>query len=165
MKNFILLSLALLFFSHIYSQNNFTVDAGDQAYDFIGINEHGEEIKLSDYNGKKYILLNFTATYCGPCWGTYNQMNKVQEKYKNELKVISFHWDDAKEQWNKMAKRANIDFKCTSIWDAKNKDEISKIYQIDGWPYFFLIDKKGTIVEKWFGNNEKRLDRKLIKYL
>ncbi|PKQ45843.1 TlpA family protein disulfide reductase [Confluentibacter flavum] len=111
MKNFILFILALLFFCQTYSQINFTVDAGDQAYDFIGIDDNGEEIKLSDYNGKKYILLNITATYCGPCWGTYNQMNKVQEKYKNELKVISFHWDNEKEQWYKMAQKANIDFK------------------------------------------------------
>ena len=121
----------------VYSQNSLTVDVGDKAYNFIGLDEEGTEIKLSDYKGSKYVLLNFTATYCGPCWGTYDQMNQVQEKYRNELKVISFHWDDAKEQWHKMAKNANIDFKCTSIWEANNKEQVSKVYQIDGWPYFF----------------------------
>ena len=149
----------------VYAQEDLTVDEGDQAYNFIGIDEEGKEIALEDYRGKQYVLLNFTATYCGPCWGTYEQMNRVQKKYAEELKVISFHWDDAKAHWKKMAEKAKIDFECTSIWEAKDKAKISEVYQIDGWPYFFLIDKEGTIVAKWFGNNEKKLNRKIKKWV
>lgn len=130
MKKTIFIWLATTSIS-IYSQN-ITVDIGDQAYDFTGIDEKGNEIKISDYKNEKYILLNFTATYCGPCWGTYSQMNRVQEIYQNELKVISLHWDNEKEQWAKMAEKAKIEFNCTSIWEAKDKSKICDIYKIDG---------------------------------
>jgi len=142
-----------------------TIGKGDRAFNFIGIDEKGNEIQLNDFKGEKFVLLNFTATACGPCWGTYEQMNDVQDKYSERLKVISFHDDNMKEQWNKIAEKNEIAFKCTSIWTADNKREITKTYQIDGWPYFFLINKEGIIVEKWFGNNEKKLNRRIKRHL
>ncbi len=167
MKKILLTSIFGLITILNYAQGKdyLIVDKGDQAFNFIGIDEKGNEIQINDFKGKKFVLLNFTATYCGPCWGTYNQMNRMQELYENELKIISFHWDDEKEQWQKIAKKAGIEFNCTSIWEAENKSTVSKIYKIDGWPYFFLIDKNGTIIEKWFGNNKKKLNRKLKKWI
>jgi len=156
-------SIAIL--NYAQEKIDLTIDKGDQAYNFTGIDEKGNEIQINDFKREKFILLNFTATACGPCWGTYEQMNQVQEKYSNSLKVISFHEDNMKEQWNKIAKKNGIEFNCTSIWAADNKKEISKVYQIDGWPYFFLINKEGIIVEKWFGNNEKKLNKRINKYL
>src|SRR5690625_661385 len=67
------------------------VEAGDKAYDFIGYDEAGSKIRLSDFEGDKYVLLNFTATACAPCWKTYLPMNEMQEKYVDQLKVISIH--------------------------------------------------------------------------
>ena len=152
--------------NYAQGKNDLAVDKGDQAFNFIGIDEEGNEIEINDFKGKKFVLLNFTATACGPCWGTYEQMNRVQEKYSERLKVISFHQDsNMKEQWNKIAKKNGIEFNCTSIWTADSKKEIGKVYQIDGWPYFFLINKEGIIVEKWFGNNEKKLNKRIKKYL
>jgi len=141
------------------------VDVGDKAFDIKGLDETGKEIKLSDYYGKKYILLNVTATYCDGCWRTYDHMNEAQEKYGDKLKVISFHLDDHIEQWNKIAKHSKIDFKCTSIWKTENKNQISKTYQIDALPSFFIIDKEGIIVEKWAGISKIKMNWKLKKHL
>ncbi|MFO8234637.1 MAG: TlpA disulfide reductase family protein [Bacteroidales bacterium] len=149
-----------------YPQGNPSkVDVGDKAFDIKGLDETGKEIKLSDYYGEKYILLNVTATYCNGCWKTYDHMNEAQDKYGDKLKVISFHYDDLRDQWNKIAKHSEIDFRCTSIWEAENKSQISKTYQIDGFPYFFIIDKEGIIVEKWLGISKIRMNWKLKKYL
>lgn len=149
-----------------YSQGNpKKVDVGDKAFDFTGFDEAGKEIRLSDYYGKKYILLNFTATPCTGCWKTYDYMNEAQEKYPETLKVISFHFDNEREIWNRIAKESNIDFRCTHIWEAENKRQITNVYQIDGFPYFFLIDKEGIIVEKWLSNSKIRLNNRLKKYL
>lgn len=140
-------------------------EPGGKAYDFVGFNEKGDEIRLSDFEGRKYVLLNFSATACAPCWKTYLPMNEIQEKYKGALKVISFHTDDAKDQWNRIAEHHGLDFQCTTIWEAIDKEKISEVYQIDGWPYFFLIDQDGIIVEKWFGNSKRKLKRKVRKHL
>ena len=88
----------------VIAQKDFTVNVGDLAYEIIGNDEEGNDIKLSDFEGNKCVLLSFSATYCGPCWETYDQMNEVQDKYKGQLKVIAVHWDDLKEQWNKIVK-------------------------------------------------------------
>lgn len=163
MKSIIAHTIILFIFVTVYGQKSLIVDVGDPAFEIIGKDETGNEIKLSDYKGNRYVLLNFTATYCGPCWDTYDQLNNVQEKYKEELKVISIHWDDLREQWNKIANHKNIKFECTSIWEVREKDHIMDVYQIDGWPYFFIIDKEGKIVTKWFGARERKLKRMLRK--
>src|SRR5690625_110202 len=141
------------------------VEAGDKAYDFIGYDEAGSKIRLSDFEGDKYVLLNFTATACAPCWKTYLPMNEMQEKYVDQLKVISIHWDDAKKQWDNIAENIGLEFKCTSLWEVNDKNLLSDVYQIDGWPYFFLIDKDGYVVEKWFGHKKRKLKRTLKKHL
>lgn len=143
-----------------FGQDKLKVDRGEMAYNFVGIDQNGNEVSIDTYKGK-FVLLNFTATFCGPCWSTYNQMNKLQEEYINELKVISFHWDDDKEEWQRIADKHQIKFKCSSVWEATNKTEISEIYQVDGFPYFFLIDRNGIILKKWFGNRNNKLERVL----
>ena len=149
----------------VIAQNDFKVDVGDPAYEIIGTDEKGAEIKLSDYKNDKFVLLSFSATYCGPCWETYDQMNEVQDMYKGQLKVIAIHWDDLKEQGDKIAKSKNIQFKCTSIWEAEEKAKVMDVYGIDGWPYFFIIDKEGMIVAKWFGARERKMKRMLRKWI
>ena len=129
--------------SHSQVKDSFIVSKGDHAYNFVGMDEKGNEIQLNDFKGE----------------------NRIQDKYSDRLKVISFHEDNLKTQWENIAERKGIKFNCTSIWTADNKKEISKVYQIDGWPYFFLINKEGVIVTKWFGNDEDKLNRRIKKYL
>ena len=137
---------------------------GGLAYNIVGVNQNGTLVDMSDYRGT-YILLNFTATNCGPCWKTYPIMNQVQEEYADNLKVISFHLDNDTDKWQTLAKKKNINFKCTAIWESSLKQEILDSYKVDGFPYFFLIDKNGVIVKKWFGNQKSKLLKVLNKYV
>lgn len=166
MKNKVKLTLSIIVMIFtsitINAQKIKKVSVGDNAYNIVGTDQNGNKINLYNYRGK-YILLNFTATNCGPCWKTYNIMNEVQEKYSNKLKVISFHFDNNIEKWNAIAQKKNIDFKCTSIWESKDKSNIISAYKIDGYPYFYLIDKKGKIVKKWFGNQRSKIEKMLKK--
>jgi len=154
MKRFLIL-LMLMISIKSFAQK---VSVGDIAYNIVGTDENENQIDLSEYRGK-YILLNFTATNCGPCWKTYDIMNEMQDNYQNKLKVVSFHVDNDKEKWNSISKRMNIDFKCTSIWGSEEKSKIVDIYNIDGFPYFYLINKKGKIIKKWFGNQKNKIVR------
>ncbi|MGO3237864.1 MAG: TlpA family protein disulfide reductase [Psychroflexus halocasei] len=148
----------------VFSQNSQKVSVGDKMFNIVGNDENGLSIDVSDYLGK-YILLNFTATNCGPCWKTYNIMNEMQSKYSDDLKVISFHLDNDLKKWNSIAKSMDINFKCTSIWESKNKTEILKTYDVDGFPYFYLIDKDGIIIKKWFGNKRNKIVKVLNKHI
>jgi peroxiredoxin len=164
------LLLTLLLFSSFtgFSQDKKKIKIGDTALNFVGFDQNGTEIKLSDYRNKRYVLLNFTSIGCGYCWPTYNEMNIVQEKYKEELKVISFHHEneDLKNKWYEMAAKYKIDFKCTSIWNVIDKTNVYHNYNVPGWPYYFFIDKNGNILGKWWGTKGlDHLEKKLKKYM
>ncbi len=152
---------------HVYLSSQSQVDkitVGDTLFNVTGTTETGDTISLVDFKGK-FVLLNFTNTFCEPCWGTYKQMDEAQAKYGDNLKVISFHTDDEKSKWDKIAKYKDITFNSTVIWYASNKEKISEIYQVDGWPYYFLINKNGVIVAKWFGARSGRLKRNLRRFV
>lgn len=140
----------------VIAQQN--IDVGNKAIDINGYDvKSKKQIKLSQFKNKKNILLNFTATYCGPCWKTYSHMNELQKKYSSDLKIISIHGDEKKDTWYKIAKRLNVNFECTTIWDLEEKEKIKNIYKIDQYPTFFIINKKGVIVDKWIGNKEDHM--------
>lgn len=155
MKINLLIFLALLVSMQLHAQNH-KISKGDLMFDFTWQDKNGESTQLSDFNGK-YVLLNFTANFCGPCWMAYPEINDLQTKYKDELTVISFHMDDDIEQWNTIAKKRNLSFDCMSVWNCNNKKEIADAYDVIGFPYFVLINKKGIVVKKWFGHRKNKL--------
>ncbi|MEO6130357.1 MAG: TlpA disulfide reductase family protein [Saprospiraceae bacterium] len=158
MKYYLILFLLCTYINNSISQIETKTGKGDTAYNIVGIDQSGNDISISAFKGK-YILLNFTATYCKPCWSTYEHLDDIQEKYIKKLKIISFHIDDERADWERIAKKLNIEYNCSSIWDGVNKPDILDKYKIDGFPYFFLIDRNGIIIKKWFGNRTTKLDR------
>ncbi len=78
-------------------------------------------------------------------------MNTLQENYSEKIKVISFHIDNTKDAWYRIAKRNNLDYKCTSLWQVDKKEEVLAVYKIKILPTFLLIDINGTIVNRWAG--------------
>ncbi len=165
----ICLTLFLLSSFTAFSQSKRKVKVGDNAFDFVSYDKNGEEFKISSYKDQKYVLINFTSIGCAPCWFTYSQMNRAQDKYADKLKIISVHHEDdtLREKWFEMAGRYKIDFKCTSVWKVKNKEKVLfSDYNIPGFPYYFLIDKNGKVMGYWWGGkNEDSLEKKLNKYL
>ncbi|SEB84951.1 Thiol-disulfide isomerase or thioredoxin [Tenacibaculum sp. MAR_2009_124] len=157
MKNKVILFLVFTFsFSPIVTGQN--LEIGDKIVDFRGYDVKSKRyIRLSQFKKKKNVLLNFTATYCGSCWKTYPHMQELQKKYASKLKVVSVHGDEKKVKWYEIAKRLKIDFKCTTMWKVEGKEKIKKVYGVDKYPTFFAIDKNGIIIDKWVGNQEKRM--------
>ena len=153
-----------LFFlgNSLFSQNLVTLKKGDTAPNFIEIDDDGNKINLESYRGK-IVLLNFTATYCGPCYETYHPMDALQKKYKEELKIISIHMDQNKDLWERRINEKGINFNVSSIWDSDQKDELFEMYGANGFPYFVLINEDGVVKKKWFGNLERKLNKNTKK--
>ena len=157
--NLLLILLCAAFIAR--SQTQTPLKKGDFVPNFTVVDDIGNEITLDSYKGK-VVLLNFTATWCGPCWETYTPMDELQKQYQDDLVIISFHMDNMKEKWKRRAVSSGINFDVISIWDSENKQKIFDSFAPDMFPSFVLLDQNRKILKKWGGNFEKRL-RKNVK--
>lgn len=138
---------------------------GDSIYDFKGINQNDKKIKLSSIrDNSRFTLIDFTSAFCGPCIKAADELNSIQNSYKDSLKIVSFSGDPRKEAWLKGVVRDKVEW--NSIWDGKGRfSETSIIYGINGFPTFILINKKGIIIDKWSGYSEGSLKSRIEKNL
>jgi len=72
-------------------------DAKPANMDFLIKDLDGKDVKLSSYKGK-VVLLNFWATWCGPCKAEIPGFVELQEKYKKDLIVVGYSVDDTADK-------------------------------------------------------------------
>ena len=101
---------------------------------------------LSDYVGKgKYILVDFWASWCGPCKAEMPNIKNVYQKYAGpEFDVLSVAVWDKKEDTIESAKKQGIVW--NQIIDAQRVP--TNIYGIDGIPHIILFGPDGTIIKR-----------------
>lgn len=112
-------------------------------------NPDGVEIALSDYVGKnKAVLVDFWASWCGPCRRDMPNVVEAYKKYKNKgFEVVGVSLDKTKEEWVKGIKDLGITWPQMSdikYWDS----EAAKIYAVNSIPHMMLIDGEGTIIAR-----------------
>ncbi|MEE1945409.1 TlpA disulfide reductase family protein [Pedobacter sp. KR3-3] len=122
---------------------------GESFYDFEANNINGKKYRLSDYKGK-YILLDFTETYCGPCILSTEDLKKLSAKYANQLQIISFYVEKDKKTIKEGLTRDKPTWPC--LWDGKGTySEIVLKYGVAGTPTFVVIDPEGKIQSRFSG--------------
>ena len=113
------------------------------------------EISLADPNGKiislsslrgKYVLVDFWASWCGPCRGENPNVVAAYEKYKNKnFTVLGISLDEDKASWLEAIKEDKLNWQ--HISDLKKWESIVVgAYQIEGIPFNVLIDPTGKII-------------------
>ncbi len=107
----------------------------------------GKEVKLSDFKGK-VVIIDFWATWCGPCKASFPGMQKLVDYYSNNNNVV-FLFVNTWERVDNKIKNAkdfitknNYKFPYLLI-DAENKAVTS--YKVEGIPTKFIVDPKGNI--------------------
>ena len=107
----------------------------------------GKPLSLADYKSK-VILLNFWATWCGPCRAEIPDLVELQDKYKDQLQIIGLVVDDEDEDAvKKFAQRYGINYPI-----AMATDEVRSEYGgIPALPTSFVLDGEGRLVQKHEG--------------
>ena len=124
----------------------------------------GQTISLSDFVGKdKYVLVDFWASWCGPCRREMPNLVEAYKKYADKgFEIVGVSFDDNKEAWAKGVEELGITWPQMS--DLKGwKCLAGEVYGIRSIPSTLLIDKEGKIVAKNLRGNE--LEETLAKYL
>jgi len=125
----------------------------------------GKEIAISDFAGKgKYVMIDFTATWCGPCRVGKPAMIDTYHKYKDKgFEIVGVWFEYTYEDWVKGHKALNLPG-WPQMSDLKEwKSEGARLYAINGIPHSVLIDPNGIIIAR--GLRGEELDKKLAELL
>lgn len=121
---------------------------GTEAPDITQPNPDGKNMSLSDLKGK-VVLLDFWASWCGPCRRSNPEVVRLYNKYKDQgFTVFNFSLDRDKDKWVQAIEADNLSWP-NHVSELKGwKSETSKKYGVSAIPQTFLLDQEGKIAGK-----------------
>ncbi|NSL86785.1 AhpC/TSA family protein [Chitinophaga sp. Mgbs1] len=107
---------------------------------------------LEQFKGK-YLLVDFWASWCGPCRQAIPKVKELHSEYKEKgFDVVSISIDTDKAAWHKAMKDENMPWLQLL---SDNKEKTMSAFQFSGIPTLYLIDREGRIMERFTGYSEE----------
>ena len=129
-------------------------EIGSAAPDFELQTLDGEKMNLSSLLGHT-VLINFWATWCGPCRTEMPAIESRFEAYQDQMTILAVNFDEPEDDVQSFAKELNLTFPILLDPGAKVQD----LYRVRGYPTTFLVDSQGIIQVMHIGvMSEKQLD-------
>lgn len=157
-KYFLVSCVALM----VVQQGNAQPGYGKKAMEISLPSLTGDTLKLSDLKGK-VVLLDFWASWCGPCRQANKGLVKLYSKYKNKgFEIFSVSLDDNLSAWARAVKKDKITWQQVNDrggWSANTARQWN-IYAI---PTSYVVDKDGSLIA--VDLQEKELEKLLKKIL
>lgn len=120
---------------------------GKQAIDFKQPDINGNTVSLSSFKGK-YVLVDFWASWCGPCRAENPNLVRLYNKYHSgKFDILGISLDNNKTTWQKAINGDKLTW--TQVSDLRSWDsKVVQAYGIKGIPFNMLLDKDGKIIAK-----------------
>lgn len=140
------------------------IEIGKSAPDLELTKLDGTNVKLSDLKGKK-VILNFWATWCGPCQQEMPDMEAFYKEHKENVEILAINYTPSEkgggeEKVSNFAKEKGITF---PILLDKNID-VTTAYKVITIPTSYFIDTKGVIQDKFIGPmTQKEMEKRVAK--
>lgn len=134
---------------------------GKEAPDFTEKKPDGTNMSLSDLRGN-VVLLDFWASWCGPCRRANPSVVQLYNKYKDQgFTVMSVSLDKDRERWLEAIEKDNLSWpnhvSDLQYWSSK----AAQLYGVKGIPFTMLIDAEGKIIRK--NPNPQELGAELMR--
>ena len=155
-----ILTLACLFTTSVSVQ---AASVSGPAPNFTLKSLDGENVKLSELRGK-VVLLNFWASWCGPCREEMPLLNKIHNKYEPlGFTILGVNVEEQSDAAKNFIAQRPVDFPI--LLDSSN--EVSKMYDVVAMPTTVLIDRDGNMrfLHQGYQSGDEAEYRKMVKKL
>jgi thiol-disulfide isomerase/thioredoxin len=113
---------------------------GKPAPDLAMTDWRGKPVKAADMKGK-VVVVDFWATWCGPCKAAVPHNNEVAKKYADKgVLVIGACGGEQEEKMNEVAEQTKMEYPT-----AKTTAASAKAWGVQWWPHYVVVDRKGMI--------------------
>lgn len=137
-----------------------------QAADFTVYNKAGDEVKLSDYQGKKPVVVNFWASWCPPCKEEMPFFQTAADEYGEEVEILMIDLTDGSRETIEKADEfiKTNGYTMNVLYDTDM--DASRVYYIQSIPRTIFIDIEGKISYNHVGMiTQEQLDSNIEKLL
>jgi peroxiredoxin len=135
---------------------------GKKAPELVLPDINGKNIALSSYKGK-YVLVDFWASWCGPCRAENPNVVSAYQQFKNKnFTILGVSLDEKKDKWLEAIKKDQLNWTHVSdlaMWSSK----AVATFGFEGIPYNVLVDPEGTIIAQELRGSD--LEAKLAEVL
>ena len=133
------------------------------APDFTLPGNSGKNLKLSEFRGQ-VVLLNFWASWCGPCRQEMPALEKLQQRYqKLGFTILGVNVEEDSRQARAMLRDLRVSFPI--LFDTQNR--VSQLYHVSAMPTTVIIDRDGNMryLHKGYKPGDERIYKKWVKKL
>lgn len=161
------LSLSLAASAAHAQYENTKIQVGQKAPDLVYPTPEGKTIKLSELNKGRYVLIDFWASWCGPCRRANPRLVDLYKRYSEEdfkgakkgFTILSVSLDKDKASWVRAIEQDSLNWNHMSDLGSWNS-ATAKIYGVGFVPQAFLVGPDGKIVGKYMNAEQAEEDLK-----
>ena len=118
---------------------------------FILFDTEGNTFTLSSLRGK-WVVLDFWATWCGPCLASMPHLKDYYQKYAGKFEIVGIANQSEEAAWEKMVK--DMELPWINVINPKGvskEKDLTNVYGIEGFPTYIILNKEGKIHKKYLG--------------